>query len=327
MRYKAFLIEEAENNFTRKIVEREAEKLGENEVLIKVAYSSLNYKDALSATGNKGVTRNYPHIPGIDAVGVVVETEDKNVEIGSEVIVTGFDLGMNTDGGYQEYLKVPSSWIVPLPKKLTAKESMIYGTAGLTAGLSVFKLVEKGGIKKEDGEILVTGATGGVGSIAVMILAKLGYQVVAVTGKLENTDYLKSIGASRVIHRDELNDKTRPLLKGIYAGVIDTVGGNILSTAIKSLKYNGVATACGNVGGASFESSVFPFILRGVTLYGVDSVEITLAEREIIWNKFANEWKIEELEKVVSEISLEQLSEKIDAILAGKNTGRVIIKL
>lgn len=327
MEYRAFLVEEENGVFTRKIVNKTQETLNENEVLIKVDYSSLNYKDALSASGNRGVTRNYPHTPGIDAVGVVVESKDENVKVGTEVIVTGYDLGMNTAGGYQEYLKVPAKWIVPLPTGMSKKESMIYGTAGLTAGLSVYKLIEKGGIKKEDGEIVVTGATGGVGSIAVMILAKLGYKVVAVTGKMEEENFLKSIGASRVIHRDELNDNTRPMLKGIYAGGIDTVGGNMLSTLIKSLKYNGVVTACGLVAGVNFETSVFPFILRGVTLYGVDSVEIGKEERELIWNRFANEWKLQGLEEIVTEIELEGLNEKIDNILAGINVGRVVVKL
>ncbi|MGL5935524.1 MAG: YhdH/YhfP family quinone oxidoreductase [Cetobacterium sp.] len=326
MKFKSFLITEENGNFNRDIVEKEIKDLPNHDVLIKVEYSSLNYKDALSSTGNKGVTRNYPHTPGIDAAGVVVESNNENIKVGAEVIVTGYDFGMNTSGGYQEYIRVPAEWVIELPKEMSLKESMIYGTAGLTAAISVYKLIVKGDVKPEDGEILVTGSTGGVGSVAIKILKKLGYEVVAITGKAED-DYLIKIGAKRVLNRDEFNDTSRPMLRGVYAGAIDTVGGNILSTVIKSLKYNGVVTACGNAAGISFESSVFPFILRGVTLYGVDSVEISRAERDLLWNKLATEWKIDNLDEIVNEIGLEGLSEKIDNILSGKNVGRVLVKL
>ncbi|MGL4424961.1 MAG: YhdH/YhfP family quinone oxidoreductase [Cetobacterium sp.] len=326
MKFKSFLITEENGNFNRDIVEKEIKDLPNHDVLIKVEYSSLNYKDALSSTGNKGVTRNYPHTPGIDAAGVVVESNNENIKVGAEVIVTGYDFGMNTSGGYQEYIRVPAEWVIELPKEMSLKESMIYGTAGLTAAISVYKLIVKGDVKPEDGEILVTGSTGGVGSVAIKILKKLGYEVVAITGKAED-DYLIKIGAKRVLNRDEFNDTSRPMLRGVYAGAIDTVGGNILSTVIKSLKYNGVVTACGNAAGISFESSVFPFILRGVTLYGVDSVEISRAERDLLWNKLATEWKIDNLDEIVNEIGLEGLSEKIDSILSGKNVGRVLVKL
>ncbi|WP_432205388.1 YhdH/YhfP family quinone oxidoreductase (plasmid) [Cetobacterium somerae] len=327
MKFKSFLITEENGDFKRNIIEKDITELPAHDTLIKVSYSSLNYKDALSSSGNKGVTRNYPHTPGIDAAGVIIESSNENLKPGTEVLVTGYDFGMNTSGGYQEYIKVPSEWVVPLPKGLTLKESMIYGTAGLTAAISVYKLVVKGEVKPEDGEILVTGATGGVGSIATMLLKKLGYEVVAVTGKLQEIDYLLEIGASKVIHRDELAATSKPMLRGVYAGVIDTVGGNILSTALKALKYNGVATACGNAAGISFESSVFPFILRGVTLYGVDSVEISMKERTIIWEKLAQDWKVEGLDKVLNEVTLNELSDKIDSILAGTNVGRVLVKL
>jgi len=327
MKFKAFLVTEDNGIFKRNIVEKDINELPEHDTLIKVSYSSLNYKDALSASGNKGVTKSYPHTPGIDAAGVIVESTNPNLKAGTEVIVTGYDFGMNTSGGYQEYIKVPSQWVVPLPKEMTLKESMIYGTAGLTAAISIYKLVVKGEVKPEDGEILVTGATGGVGSVAVRILSKLGYNVVAVTGKDEEIEFLLNLGAKRVISRDEVNDTSRPMLKGIYAGAIDTVGGNVLSTAIKLLKYNGVITTCGNVAGASFESSVYPFIIRGVTLYGVDSVQILPSERELLWNNLANIWKIENLDKLATEIKLEELDKKIELILNGLNKGRVVIKI
>ena len=327
MKFKAFLVTEENGNFNRNIVEKDINELPDHDTLIKVSYSSLNYKDGLSASGNRGVTKVYPHTPGIDAAGVVVESKNPDLKPGTEVIVTGYDFGMNTSGGYQEYIKVPSEWVVPLPENMSLKESMIYGTAGLTAAISVYKLIVKGEVKPEDGEILVTGATGGVGSVAVKILSKLGYEVVAVTGKLEESEFLVSIGAKRVIERGEVDDTSRPILKGIYAGAIDTVGGNILSTAIKSLKYNGVATTCGNVAGASFESSVYPFIIRGVTLYGVDSVQITSSEREILWDKLSKDWKIEDLEKLSTEVTLDELNDKIELILKGENKGRVVVKL
>lgn len=327
MKFKAFLVTEENENYNRSIVEKNINELPDYDTLIRVSYSSLNYKDALSASGNRGVTKTYPHTPGIDAAGVVIESKNSNLKPGTEVIVTGYDFGMNTPGGYQEYVKVPSEWVVPLPKGMTLKESMVYGTAGLTAAISVYKLIVKGEVKPEHGEILVTGATGGVGSVAVKILSKLGYEVVGVTGKLEGKEFLLSIGAKRVVGRDEVDDTTRPMLKGIYAGAIDTVGGNVLSTAIKLLKYNGVITTCGNVAGASFESSVYPFIIRGVTLYGVDSVQINSSEREFLWNKLSKEWKIEDLDKLSTEIVLEELNNKIDLILKGENKGRVVIKL
>ncbi|UPO98555.1 YhdH/YhfP family quinone oxidoreductase (plasmid) [Cetobacterium somerae] len=327
MKFKAFLVTEEDGKYNRSIVEKNIDELPDYDTLIKIEYSSLNYKDALSASGNKGVTKVYPHTPGIDGAGTVVESKNPNLKPGTEVIITGYDFGMNTSGGYQEYVKVPSEWVVPLPKNMSLKESMIYGTAGLTAAISVYKLVIKGEVKPEDGEILVTGATGGVGSVAVKILSKLGYDVVGVTGKLEEKEFLLNIGAKRVIGRDEVNDTSRPILKGVYAGAIDTVGGNILSTAIKSLKYNGVVTTCGNVAGASFESSVYPFIIRGVTLYGVDSVQISSSERELLWNKLSIEWKIDDLEKLSTEVTLEELNEKIELILKGENKGRVIVKL
>lgn len=327
MKFKAFLVTEENENYNRSIVEKNINELPDYDTLIRVSYSSLNYKDALSASGNRGVTKTYPHTPGIDAAGVVIESKNSNLKPGTEVIVTGYDFGMNTPGGYQEYVKVPSEWVVPLPKGMTLKESMVYGTAGLTAAISVYKLIVKGEVKPEHGEILVTGATGGVGSVAVKILSKLGYEVVGVTGKLEEKEFLLSIGAKRVVGRDEVDDTTRPMLKGIYAGAIDTVGGNVLSTAIKLLKYNGVITTCGNVAGASFESSVYPFIIRGVTLYGVDSVQINSSEREFLWNKLSKEWKIEDLDKLSTEIVLEELNYKIDLILKGENKGRVVIKL
>ncbi|MDP4091527.1 MAG: YhdH/YhfP family quinone oxidoreductase, partial [Bacillota bacterium] len=295
-------------------------------LLIRVGYSSLNYKDALSATGNKGVTRNYPHTPGIDAAGIIVESQSPDFKAGEEVIVTGNDLGMNTPGGFGEYIRIPAAWPVKLPKGLSLKESMVYGTAGFTAALSVYKLINYG-VKPEDGTVLVTGATGGVGSLAAGFLAKLGYSPACATGKLDESGFLISLGAREVISRKDIDDTSgRPMLKGRWAGVIDTVGGNILSTAIKSTNYGGCVTTCGNVASAEFTTSVFPFILRGVALLGVDSVLCPMDLRLRLWEKMAGDWKLNNLESLSEECSLEELEGRIERILKGTLKGRVVVK-
>ncbi|SFL51459.1 YhdH/YhfP family quinone oxidoreductase [Pelosinus propionicus] len=326
--FKAMLVtENTDATFSREIVNRELVALPEGDVLIQVKYSSLNYKDALSASGNKGVTRKYPHIPGIDAAGIVVESTSENYHAGDHVLVTGYDLGMNTSGGYGQYIRVPADWVVKLPENLSLRESMIYGTAGFTAALSVYKMIQ-GGIKPSAGNILVTGATGGVGSIAVSILHKLGYSVIAATGKAEAKEMLLEIGAKDIILREELNDQSgRILLKGTWAGVIDTVGGNMLATALKSTNYGGSVTCCGNVASPELLTSVYPFILRGITLYGVDSVMCPMDLRLELWSLLANEWKPFQLEQNVEEVSLEGLNQKIDLILQGKLQGRTIVNL
>lgn len=326
--FKALLVtESSEHQFSREITTREISTLPEGDVLIHVKYSSLNYKDALSSSGNKGVTRNYPHTPGIDAAGIVVNSKTGAFHKGDEVLVTGYDLGMNTAGGYGQYIRVPADWVVKLPKNLSLKEAMVYGTAGFTAALSVYKLVHSG-IKPANGNILVTGATGGVGSIAVGILHKLGYSVIAATGKSEAKDMLLKTGAKDIILREELDDKSgRILLKGTWAGVIDTVGGNMLATALKSTNYGGSVTCCGNVASADLLTSVYPFILRGITLHGVDSVMCPMDLRLELWSLLANEWKPYNLEQNVVEVSLDGLNEKIDLILQGKLQGRTIVNL
>ncbi|WP_235334105.1 YhdH/YhfP family quinone oxidoreductase [Pelosinus fermentans] len=319
--------ENTDATFSREIINRELTALPEGEVLIQVKYSSLNYKDALSASGNKGVTRKYPHTPGIDAAGIIVKSSNGKFHTGDEVLVTGYDLGMNTSGGYGQYIRVPAEWIVKLPENLSLRESMIYGTAGFTAALSVYKMIH-GGIKPDAGNILVTGATGGVGSIAVSILHKLGYSVIAATGKAEAKEMLLQIGAKDIILREELNDQSgRILLKGNWAGVIDTVGGNMLATALKSTNYGGSVTCCGNVASPELLTSVYPFILRGITLYGVDSVMCPMDLRLELWSLLANEWKPLQLEQNVEEVSLDGLDKKIDLILQGKLQGRTIVNL
>lgn len=327
--FRAMVVTEGEDKtFTREITQKEINDLPEGDVIIKVEYSSLNYKDALSATGNKGVSRYYPHTPGIDAAGSVVESSDPKFTAGEEVLITGYDLGMNHSGGYQEYIRVPANWIVKLPENLTLRESMVYGTAGFTAALSCYKMINNG-VKPEDGPVLVTGASGGVGSIAVSILTKSGYDVIAVNGIKDEKDYLLELGAKEVISIEEADDKSgRPILKPRWAGAIDTVAGNILSTAIKTTKYGGSVTCCGNVGSAELESSIYPFILNGVSLLGIDSVNCPVDTRMAVWNKIASDWKLDYLDKITTELpNLEALDERIDLILQGKNRGRAIVKV
>jgi len=326
-KFRALVVEEGEGGkFTRSIKERSVIDLPEGEVLIRVHYSSLNFKDALSATGNKGVTKNYPHTPGIDAAGVVEESSSPQVKPGEEVLVTGYDLGANTDGGYGEYIRVPAGWVVSLPEGFSTRESMIYGTAGFTAALSVYKM-EEYGTTPDMGEVLVTGATGGVGSVACAILAKAGYSVVASTGKTDQKEFLTGLGVKEIISRaDSADTSGRPLLKGRWAGAVDTVGGDILATAIKSAKQHGVITCCGNVASGELPINVYPFILRGVSLVGIDSAYSPMDERRKVWSKLAGEWKID-LDGIATEVTLGGLDEQIDLILKGGQKGRVVVSL
>ncbi|MEZ7504835.1 YhdH/YhfP family quinone oxidoreductase [Flavobacterium sp. Arc2] len=324
--YKAFRVEENEGNYISTIKEMPFTSLAQGEVLIRVHYSSLNYKDALSASGNKGVTRNYPHTPGIDAVGTIVSSESNKFHVKDNVIVTSYDLGMNTDGGFAEYIKVPEDWAVKLPENLSMKEAMIIGTAGLTAGISVLRLSEN--VKPEDGPIVVSGATGGVGSLSIAILKKLGYKTAAITGKETERDYLIKIGADEVIMRQDFEEtEKRPLLKPAFAGAIDTVGGVILENIIKSISPMGVVTCCGNVASPKLDLTVFPFILRGISLIGIDSQNYPMTYREKVWSKLSNEWKIDRLTETCTEITLNELQEKIDLMLKGKLKGRTVVKL
>ena len=322
--FKAFRVEVLEEGFVSSIKAIAFKPIGEREILIKVHYSSLNYKDALSASGNKGVTRNYPHTPGIDAVGVIEESNDENFKVGDKVIVTSYDLGMNTDGGFAEYIQVPSSWAVKLPKSLSMKEAMIYGTAGLTAGMSILRLTEL--VKPEDGNIAVSGATGGVGALSISILSKLGYSVVAITGKETEKEYLMQLGAKAILLRSEIEAfNKRPLLKTCFAGAIDTVGGVILENIIKSTHPMGVVTCCGNVASPKIDLTVFPFILRGVILIGIDSQNYPMSYRIKVWNRLASDRKPEQLETTCTEIGLDEVSSKIDLMLKGQLKGRTIL--
>lgn len=326
MTYQALVVSEKEGKYIQEVKELNTRDLPKGDVLIQVHYSSLNYKDALSAVGNKGVTKNYPHTPGIDAAGIVIESESENIGVGEEVVVSGYDLGMNTPGGYGRFIRVPAEWVVKLPENLTMKEAMIIGTAGFTAGISINRLTEL--VKPADGRIIVSGATGGVGSVALSILSKLGYETVAVSGKESEYPFIESLGAGGIISRtDFLALDKKPILSSKYAGGIDTVGGVILENIIKSLKPLGVVTTCGSVSGTELNMSVFPFILRGISLIGVSAQNYPMELRAKLWEKIADEWKPTNLMNIYNEITLHELPEAISQILKGGLKGRTVIKL
>ena len=327
-RFKALLVEKtAAGTFERKLVERSTDELPPGELLVDVRFSSVNYKDGLSATGNPGVTRKFPHTPGIDAAGVILDSSDAQFKRGDSIVAIGFDLGMNTPGGFGQRIRIPSGWAVPLPKGLTLEESMILGTAGFTAALAVHKL-EKAGLTPKSGPVVVTGATGGVGSVAVELLAQLGYEVAAVTGKPEQAPFLREIGAKDVLSREEaLDGANRPLLKERWGGAIDTVGGDMLFNAVKSLRYGCSLAACGLVASAAIPATVLPFLLRHVNLLGIDSVELPLPQKAEIWQKLAGPWKLAKLARLERKFGFADLSATIDAVLAGKMVGRGVLDL
>jgi acrylyl-CoA reductase (NADPH) len=326
-RYHALVVRETDQGFTRQVEQCDIADLPPGDVLIQVRYSSLNYKDALSANGNRGVTRRYPHTPGVDAVGKVVESIDPDIQPGDLVIASGYDLGMNTAGGFGQYIRVPADWVVPQPTRLDAFSTMALGTAGFTAALCLHKL-ESAGLCPELGEVLVTGATGGVGSLSVALLAKLGYHVVAATGKLDQASTLCQLGAAEVIHRSTLEENPeKALLKQRWAGVIDTVGGPILAGALRSTKANGWVTACGNVASPELALTVYPFILRGVSLLGVDAATCSLAIRRQLIEKLAGPWRLTLPDDLITVTDLSGLSDEIDRTLQGQQVGRVVVDL
>jgi len=326
-KFRCLLVEKQDKTVTRSLTERSTDDLPAGEVLIRVSYSSLNYKDALSASGHPGVTRKFPHVPGIDAAGTVAESSSAQFKAGDQVLVTGFDLGQNTWGGFGGYVRVPAGWVVPLPTGLTLRESMIFGTAGLTAAMAL-EVIEHQGIKPGDGDCLVTGATGGVGSVAVALLAKAGYRVVAATGKATAEGYLKGLGAAEAVARETLIDEsTKPLLTARWIGVVDTVGGNMLATAIRSCRHDACVTVTGLVGGTDLPLTVYPFILRGITVAGIDSAEYPIGRRMKLWGRLASDWKPNCLEEMVAgEVGLDDLEAEIQKILAGGVRGRYLVK-
>jgi acrylyl-CoA reductase (NADPH) len=324
--FRAFRVEKTGETFSGRVQTVARDTLPPGELTVRVAYSSLNYKDALSATGNPGVTKAYPHTPGIDAAGTVLESSDSRFAVGDEVIVTSYDLGMNTPGGFGELIRVPAAWALALPAGLSLREAMALGTAGLTAGLCLEALLAHG-LESDQGPVVVTGASGGVGSVAVALLAKAGFEVVASTGTEAAHGWLRELGAAEIIPRAELSEASeRPLLKARFAGAVDTVGGEPLSNLVKSLRYRGAVAACGLVAGPQLSLTVFPFILRGVSLLGIDSAECPMALRRRVWERLAGDWKVD-LSVVTQEVALEDLGGAIEEILAGRTQGRVLVRM
>lgn len=326
-KYRALVVREENDGFVKGIEEVPFSFLPDNDVLIRVHYAALNYKDALSASGHRGVTKKFPHTPGVDASGVIVESRNPAYREGNEVIVTSYDLGMNTKGGFAEYISVPAEWVIPLPENLSLKEAMILGTGGFTAALAIHKM-EKSGQHPEMGEVVVTGASGGVGSMAVAILAKKGYRVFAASGKPERYAWLKSLGAKRCLSREEVNDESnRPLLSARWAGAVDTVGGETLATLIKACGKEGNVATCGLVASHELHVTVYPFILNGVNLLGVDSAETPKRLRTDLWQKLATEYKPDLLEEMGTIVQLEDIPEYMDEILHGETAGRIVAEL
>lgn len=325
--YRALVSEETGDLIRPSVKDLNVSGLPAGDLLVRVLYSSLNYKDALSSYGNRGITRRYPHTPGIDSCGVVVTSAVPEFKPGDHVLVCGYDLGMNTPGGFGQYIRVPSGWVMPLPSGLSPEESMMLGTAGFTAALAIHKM-ELNGQRKEDGPVLVTGATGGLGSLAVNILYGMGYEVMASTGKTEETDYLHSIGASKIISREDTDDQSgKNLLSPRWSGAIDTVGGNILATVLKGCKRHGNVACCGNASSFKLDTTVFPFILNGINLLGVDSATCPMDLRRSLWDKLSKEWRPDALHRISTIITLDELPEKINLILHSKVKGRFVVRL
>ncbi|WP_368737816.1 acryloyl-CoA reductase [Bacillus sp. EB106-08-02-XG196] len=326
--FKAFMVDKVNDQFTAQIKRIEMEDLPESDVIIRVAYSSINYKDGLASIPNGKIVQSYPFIPGIDMAGTVVNSKSPAFKKGDKVIATSYGIGVSHYGGYSEYASIPSEWLVPLPSNLSFKEAMAYGTAGFTAALSIYRLQENG-LTPDKGPVLVTGATGGVGSIAVAILSKLKYYVVASTGKESEYDYLRFLGAKEVISRSELtHESVRPLEKQRWAGAVDPVGGETLVSVLSHIHYNGSVAVSGLTGGSKLNTTVFPFILRGINLLGIDSVFCPMEKRLKIWEKIANDWKPDTLSSTIGqEISLEELPENLKTILKGQFRGRTIVNV
>lgn len=301
-------------------------ELPQGDVTLRVHYSSLNYKDALAASGHRGVVRRLPHIPGIDAAGTVVSTQCEQIAVGDSVLVTGYDLGQGHWGGWSELVRVPSDWVVPLPSGLTLRESMILGTAGFTAAQSIAAL-QRNEVLPGDGPIVVTGASGGVGSMAVRMLARLGYKVVGISGKPNIHDQLLAFGAAEVLDRNALIDQSgKPMLSATWAGAVDTVGGPLLETLIKTTGYGGCVTTCGLVAGDALELSLFPFLLRGISLCGIASADCPRNKRERIWQLLADAWKPGDLNALVNEVALEEVPAQVHEILGGNIAGRTLVR-
>ncbi len=322
--FKGILINKVDADYQVELTEVDDSILPEGDVIVDIQYSSLNYKDALAITGRSPVVRRFPMIPGIDFVGTVADSSHTEFEVGMAVVLNGWGVGEVHMGGLAQKAKVKGDWLVPLPSAFDAKQAMAIGTAGYTAMLCVLAL-EKHGVTPNQGDILVTGAAGGVGSVAVAILSKLGYRVVALTGRPEESDYVINLGAAEIIDRSELSGPGKPLGKERWAGVVDVVGSHVLANACASTKYGGVVTACGLAGGMDFPATVAPFILRGVSLIGVDSVMCPKEKRLEAWERLGQDLDLSKLGSIAHEITLSEAINTAQALLDGKVRGRVIV--
>lgn len=326
--FKALVVEKQDDRFSMAVQKLSLHDLPEGEVLIRVRYSGINYKDSLATIPDSRIVSRYPMVPGIDLAGVVVRSEDPRFQEGDEVIATSYEIGVSHFGGYSEYARIPAKWIVPLPQGLTLKEAMIIGTAGFTAALSVQRL-EENQLSPVSGKILVTGATGGVGSFAVAILSSLGYQVEASTGKVSEHDYLQALGAASIISREAvLEGKASALGKQRWAAAVDPVGGETLAAILSQIQYGGSVAVSGLTGGAQLPATVFPFILRGVNLLGIDSVQCPMKTRLQIWNRLAADFKLTNWESLVQrEIAIDQLPDVLPDLLQGQARGRTLVNM
>ncbi|PIC57439.1 oxidoreductase [Sporosarcina sp. P12(2017)] len=327
LQFRALLVNKDENDFSSTITTLKVSDLPAGDVIIKVGYSSINYKDGLAATPNGKIVNAYPHVPGIDMAGTVVSSTDSRFNEGDEVIATSYEIGVSHFGGFSEYARVSADWIVPLPDGLSMQEAMAFGTAGFTAALSIQRL-EENGVTPDKGPVLVSGATGGVGSFAVSMLAKLGYHVVASTGKETEKEFLNDIGANEVISRQDLQpEKIRPLDKQLWAAAIDPVGGNTLSYIVSTLQYGGSVAVSGLTGGTNVPTTVFPFILRAVNVLGIDSVYCPMSTRSALWKRMATDMKPDNLDVLTTEVTLDELPTTLSKILEGQAKGRTVLKL
>jgi len=325
MNFRAYRIFEENGSSAGRFVELSLDDLDQGEVVIKSHYSGVNYKDALAATGAGKVIRRFPCVGGVDVAGVVESSTDARFKTGDEVLVTGYGMGVTHDGGFAEYVRVPADWVVPLPSGLTLFDAMALGTAGFTAGLSIHRL-EQNELRPQNGPVIVTGATGGVASLAIGMLAQLGYHVVAVTGKMSELDYLKSLGASDVLSRHDLVMGTRPMEKAQWAGALDSVGGETLAWLTRTMQQNGVIASFGNAGGIALNTTVMPFILRGVSLIGVDSAATEMPLRREIWRRLGTDLYPVSLGQVAHRVPFEQLPDTFSPLLQGNSIGRTVIQ-
>ena len=326
-KFKAFLIEEAEEGVNSSFKIIDTADLDPGEVLIKTAYSSVNFKDALAATGAGKIIRRFPCVGGIDLSGVVVESSSDEFKVGQEVIATSYDIGVAHNGGYAEYSRVPAKWVVPMPAGLDLFSSMALGTAGFTAGLAVERM-EHNGLNPNAGPVVVNGATGGVGGIAIDILSALGYDVTAMTGKPEQSDYLKNLGAAEVLDTASLDlAKIRPLGRETWAGVVDNLGGDILSWLASTVKVGGAIASIGLAASFKFNTTVMPYILRGVTLAGIDSVNAEMEVRRKVWGRLATDMKPKNLDKIVNTVAFDDLPATFEAVMQAKMRGRSVVKI